>query len=128
MEETKTTSEKIHYLARQMKILAEPNRLLIINLLMKGTQCNCMLGDALQIAPNLISHHLGILREADLVSIERDPFDARWVYYSINREAFSQLHNALEEFLNQTNMSDKKQICQPDLYRLSLKNLSISIA
>ena len=49
-------------LADRLKVLAEPKRLLILHLLMEGVQCNCELGDALQMAPNLISHHLSVLR------------------------------------------------------------------
>ena len=51
-------------LADRLKILAEPKRLLILHLLMEGVQCNCELGDALQMPPNLISHHLSVLRKA----------------------------------------------------------------
>ena len=36
-------------------------------------------------APNLISHHLSVLREIGLVNAERDRVDSRWVYYSVNR-------------------------------------------
>ena len=71
----------LEILANQLKVLAEPKRLSIFNLLMEGVQCNCELGDHLQMAPNLISHHLSVLRQARLVDMERDPSDARWVYY-----------------------------------------------
>ena len=69
-------------LADRLKALAEPKRLLILHLLMEGVQCNCELGDALEMAPNLISHHLSVLRKAGLVDVERDALDARWIYYS----------------------------------------------
>ena len=49
---------------------------MIFHLLMEGVQCNCELGDGLQMAPNLISHHLRVLREAGLVDVERDIQDA----------------------------------------------------
>jgi|GEM_PF-4444409 len=38
-------------LADRLKVLAEPKRLLILHLLMEGVQCNCELGDALQMPP-----------------------------------------------------------------------------
>ena len=79
-------------LADQLKVLGEPKRLRILHMLMEGVQCNCELGDALDMAPNLISHHLRVLREAGLVDVERDPDDARWVYYSLNREALEELN------------------------------------
>lgn len=74
-------------LAKKLKVLAEINRLLIVNLLIEGVQCNCELGDYLQMAPNLISHHLSVLREEKLLNMERDFIDARWVYYSLNLAA-----------------------------------------
>jgi ArsR family transcriptional regulator, arsenate/arsenite/antimonite-responsive transcriptional repressor len=58
--------------AEQGQVLAEPNRLIIFNLLMEGVQCNCELGDTLQMAPNLISHHLSVLRQAGLADTEHD--------------------------------------------------------
>jgi ArsR family transcriptional regulator len=70
----------LKWLASQLKVLAEPKRLRILHMVMEGVQCNCELGDALDMAPNLISHHLRVLREAGLVDVERDPDDARWVY------------------------------------------------
>jgi DNA-binding transcriptional ArsR family regulator len=43
-------------LADRLKVLAEPKRLLILHMLIEGVQCNCELGDALKMPPNLISH------------------------------------------------------------------------
>ncbi len=60
-------------MAAWLKVLAEPKRLHIIHLLLEGVQCNCELGDALDVPPNLVSHHLRVLREAGLVDMERDP-------------------------------------------------------
>jgi len=34
--------------------------------------------------PNLIVHHLSLLRKAGLVDTERAPHNARWVYHSMN--------------------------------------------
>ena len=82
-------------MAQWLKALAEPNRLLIFHLLMEGVQCNCELGDGLQMAPNLISHHLRVLREAGLVDVERDLQDARWMYYSVNHQALERAQRGL---------------------------------
>jgi ArsR family transcriptional regulator, arsenate/arsenite/antimonite-responsive transcriptional repressor len=100
-------------LAEQLKVLAEPNRLLIITLLMEGVQCNCELGDALQMAPNLISHHLSVLRQAGLVDVERDTLDARWVYYSINRAALDELNAAFGVFFNPDRIQPRRMTCGP---------------
>lgn len=113
MPKTLSPPTDLKRLAEQLKVLAEPKRLLIINLLMEGIQCNCELGDVLQMAPNLISHHLSILRQAGLVEMERDSFDARWVYYSINRQALEALNQALCDFFNPERIRPRLLTCGP---------------
>lgn len=100
-------------LAERLKVLAEPKRLLIIHLLMEGVQCNCELGEALQMAPNLISHHLRVLRQAGLVDVERDALDARWLYYSINRPALDELGQAFGAFFDPARMKPRRPTCGP---------------
>lgn len=100
-------------LAELLKILAESNRLLILNLLMEGVQCNCELGSELDMAPNLISHHLRVLREAGLVDVERDPFDSRWIYYSINQKALIELNQAFGVFFNPERIQPRRLTCGP---------------
>ncbi len=100
-------------LARRLKVLAEPKRLLIIDLLMQGVQCNCELGEALDIPPNLISHHLRALREAGLVDVERDALDARWMYYSVNRQALDELNAAFGVFFDPERIQPRRLTCGP---------------
>jgi ArsR family transcriptional regulator len=100
-------------MAKWLKVLAEPNRLLIFHFLMEGVQCNCELGDGLQMAPNLISHHLRVLREAGLIDVERDAVDARWMYYSINRQALEQLNQAWGAFFDPQRIKPRRLTCGP---------------
>ena len=103
----------LNHLAKRLKVLAEPNRLLIFHQLMEGVQCNCELGDGLQMAPNLISHHLRVLREAGLVDVERDTVDARWIYYSINRKALNELNQVLGAFFDPERIKPRRLTCGP---------------
>ncbi len=100
-------------LARWLKVLSEPKRLLIFDLLMQGVQCNCELGEALGIPPNLMSHHLRALREAGLVDVERDALDARWMYYSINRQALDELNAAFGVFFDPERIQPRRLTCGP---------------
>jgi ArsR family transcriptional regulator, arsenate/arsenite/antimonite-responsive transcriptional repressor len=100
-------------LAAHMKVLAEPNRLRIIRLLMEGVQCNCVLGDKLDMPPNLISHHLHILLESGLVRAERAPGDARWFYYSINPEAFADWIRMCQFFFDPSRIQPRQAGCGP---------------
>lgn len=100
-------------LSRQLKVLAEPNRLRIVNLLMDGVQCNCELGDLLGMAPNLISHHLRVLREIGLVEVERDMIDSRWIYYSLNVQHLTELGQMFATFFDPTRIQDRRPSCGP---------------
>jgi len=103
----------LNQLARWLKVLAEPNRLLIFHQLVEGVQCNCELGNYLQMAPNLISHHLRVLREAGLIDVERDALDARWMYYSINRQALEELNQAWGAFFDPQRIKPRRLTCGP---------------
>lgn len=107
------TQPDLEQLASWLKVLAEPRRLQILNLLMEGVQCNCELGDHLDMAPNLISHHLSVLRKAGLVEVERDALDARWVYYSVRREALDALNAAFGAFFDPARIKPRRAACGP---------------
>ena len=115
-------------LADRLKILAEPKRLLILHLLMEGVQCNCELGDALQMAPNLISHHLSVLRQAGLVEIERDAVDARWIYYSINQAALNELNEMFGVFFDPDRIKPRRPTCGPQSSIVRLGDITVTTA
>jgi ArsR family transcriptional regulator, arsenate/arsenite/antimonite-responsive transcriptional repressor len=97
----------------QLKAVAEPNRLKILDLIISGVQCNCNLGDSLKMKPNLISHHISILEEAGLISLERDLVDARWVYYSINKAEMEEFNQLVNEFFNLNRVKPRIIQCGP---------------
>ncbi|HSJ50388.1 MAG TPA: metalloregulator ArsR/SmtB family transcription factor [Actinomycetota bacterium] len=47
--------------------LGDPARLAVLRELQSGTTCVCQLAPSLGMAPNLLSYHLRVLREAGLV-------------------------------------------------------------
>ncbi len=100
-------------LADQLKVLSDPTRLAVLDLLMHGVQCNCELSQELQLAPNLISHHLGVLAQSGLVDTERDASDARWVYYSVSEKALDNLRMALAAFCDPTRIKPRRPNCGP---------------
>jgi ArsR family transcriptional regulator len=113
MDELVFSNEKLVDFGRWLKVICEPNRLLLLEKIIEGVQCNCELGDALQMAPNLISHHLSILREAGLIETERDPGDARWVYYSINPKAMEELRSLFGDFFDTSRIQPRRITCGP---------------
>lgn len=113
MDKVVFAKEQLTDLARWLKVICEPNRLLLLEKIIEGVQCNCELGEALQMAPNLISHHLGILRDAGLVDVERDPNDARWIYYSVNPDAMETLKQTFNAFFDQDRIQPRRLMCGP---------------
>ncbi len=104
---------EIRGLADTLKVLSDPNRLRIFDLLMQGVQCNCEIGSNLDLPMNLISHHLKVLRAAGLVDGERDRMDARWVYYSVNQRALADLRRQLNAFLDPQRIEPRSPACGP---------------
>lgn len=100
-------------LAGLLKVLSDPTRLKIFDTLTQGVQCNCHLGERLGLPMNLISHHLKVLREAGLVRSERDPLDARWVYYSVDEDALEALRSELMAFLDPARIQPRLPTCGP---------------
>ncbi len=115
-----TKFDQLQTLAAWLKVLAETHRLQIFDLLMQGVQCNCELGEQLQLAPNLISHHLSVLRQAGLVDMERDQVDGRWVYYSVNQAALQALNATFGAFFDPARMQPRQPACGPQSTRLTL--------
>ena len=108
-----TPPTNMQRLAERLKVLAEPKRLLILNLLMEGVHCNCELGEFLDMTPSLISHHIRALREAGLVEMERDVIDGRWIYYSVNENALQELNDAFGAFFSPGRIQPRRPTCGP---------------
>lgn len=75
------------------KVLADPTRLRILNLLARNTEpvCVCDIVDQFDLGQPTISHHLKILRDSCFVKTERH---ANFIYYSINHECVPALPDA----------------------------------
>jgi ArsR family transcriptional regulator, arsenate/arsenite/antimonite-responsive transcriptional repressor len=104
---------EIEKIALCLKALGDPKRIQLLTLIQSGTQCNCEFASSLDLQPNLISHHLRILKEAGLVNIERDPLDSRWIYYTINLTIYKELRDYLAGFLDPTCVQSRRSTCGP---------------
>jgi ArsR family transcriptional regulator len=97
-----------------LKALADPNRLRIFDLLMQGDSCNCELNEKLDLPPNLLSHHLRVLREAGLILNRRDAVDGRWIYYNVNRKTVARWRAWLNEFFDPARIQERAVLCGPE--------------
>ena len=113
MIETTSPPVDLERLTVWLKVLAEPKRLTIFHRIMEGSQCNCILGSDLDIPPNLVSYHLRAMQQAGLLDVQRDPNDARWVYYSVNPETLDELNRAWDSFFDPKQIKPRRNICGP---------------
>jgi ArsR family transcriptional regulator len=86
--------------AALFKAIGDPHRLSILATLARvdGEVCVCDFTDGLPLNQPTVSHHLRILREAELVSCERR---GTWVYYRLAAAAYERLGDALASVFRQ---------------------------
>lgn len=106
------SSESLISMAQTLKILADPTRLRLFEVLLGGVYCNCELGRLTGLSNNLISHHLRVLTEAGLVHSRRDAEDARWIYFTVDRERTEELLDELGSFLR-PHLLPREPDCSP---------------
>jgi ArsR family transcriptional regulator len=64
--------------ASLLKVLADETRLAVVELLLTGPQHVGAMIASLQVEPSLLSHHLKVLREAGLVTAQREGKQMRY--------------------------------------------------
>ncbi len=80
--------------ARLFKVLADVNRLKIIELLIKGETCGCTLIDNLPISQPTLSYHLKMISEAGLADSKRE---GNWIKYYINKDKLTEIKLFIEK-------------------------------
>ena len=64
------------------KAFCDENRIRILQQLLNGEKCACVLLDNLQITQQTLSHHMKILCDANIVTSHKE---GKWTHYSISR-------------------------------------------
>ena len=84
------SDEEAESTASLFKVLADPARVKIVNLLASrgGAVCACEFEPALGLSQPTVSHHLRRLTDAGLLEREQR---GKWAFFSINPEAAGQL-------------------------------------
>ena len=100
-------------LTSRLRMLADPTRMRIFLFLRQGEACVCELASSLDLAENLVSHHLGVLRRAGLVSDRRDASDARWVYYTLDASELGRLREELGALFDPRTLGMRAPSCGP---------------
>jgi ArsR family transcriptional regulator len=92
MTSTNLDSTAIEKRATLFSALGDPIRLQILDQLAPGQQCVCEMQEAIDIASNLLSYHLRVLKDAGLVEAARR---GRWIDYQLSEQAAQLVQGSL---------------------------------
>ena len=79
-----------------LKVISEENRLLILCLLKKRETCVCEIWQYLNLPQNLVSHHLKVLKDFDLIKSRRE---STKIIYSLNLKKTKKFISLLSHFI-----------------------------
>lgn len=79
-----------------LKIISEKNRLKILCILRDGEKCVCEIWQFLNLPQNLVSHHLKVLKNFDLISSKKEGLK---VFYKLNQKTLVKHTELLNKFL-----------------------------
>jgi len=97
--ERRLTASQASRLADDLRLLGDPVRLQILDLLASrpGEVCVCDLVASLPVRQPTISHHLGLLRRAGLITVRRRGL---WAHYTVVRPALDERRRRVQQYLN----------------------------
>lgn len=90
--------------AKLFKVLSDPNRLMIVDMLSCGELCACVILEKFQITQPTLSHHMKSLCDCGLVNGRKD---GKWTHYSLNHEVVQ----SVREFLQEITTTKENCIC-----------------
>lgn len=94
----KNKSEKnIKQTTEFLKIISEENRLKVLCILRDGEKCVCEIWQFLNLPQNLVSHHLKVLKDFDLILSRKDGLK---IFYKLNKKILAKHAKLLNKFLN----------------------------
>ena len=96
--------EKYKVYAKYFKVLSDPNRLMIVDMLSCGELCACVILEKFQITQPTLSHHMKTLCDCNLVNGRKD---GKWMYYSLNNQTI----HCFKEFLEEVTSTKENCIC-----------------
>lgn len=88
-------------LSQTLQALSEPNRRRVIDLLKKKEMAVSEIGKNLEITMPTLSHHLDVLKRADLISNRRD---GQQIFYSLNLSVLEEVTEKIIKFLSPGNL------------------------
>lgn len=86
------------------KALSDPTRREILNLLKVRTLSAGEICEHFNITGATVSHHLTILKNADLINDKRE---GKYIYYELNLSVFEEILNWFSSFLDKESTNEK---------------------
>ena len=86
--------EKYKEYAQFFKVLSDPNRLMIIDMLSCGELCACVILEKFNITQPTLSHHMRSLCDSGLVVGRKE---GKWMHYSLSEKAVQTCKSILSE-------------------------------
>ena len=86
--------EKYKKHAQFFKVLSDPNRLMIIEMLSCGELCACVILEKFRIKQPTLSHHMKSLCDSGLVTGRKE---GKWMYYSLSEKTVQTYKSVLTE-------------------------------
>ena len=83
--------------AKKLKVISDPKRLRIIDILSCDQLCACEILEKFDISQPTLSHDMRKLEEAGLVTSERD---GKNTYYSLDKASLDEIENSLNLIFN----------------------------
>jgi ArsR family transcriptional regulator, arsenate/arsenite/antimonite-responsive transcriptional repressor len=101
----KARGEKMSNQNNAFKALSDPSRRKILQLLKEKDLTAGEIADSFNISKPSISHHLNLLKQANLVMDERH---GQNIYYSLNTTVFQELLGFFLNFINKEEVEDNE--------------------
>lgn len=90
----KIDSDRLNVAAGMLKAIAHPMRIAIIDLLNKETRLSVkVIHETLNLEQAVASHHLGILRDKNVLNAERE---GKNIFYSLRHERLTQILECID--------------------------------
>ena len=98
--------------AKILKVISEPKRLKIVDMLSCGELCACKILEEFHITQPTLSHDMKLLVDAGIVNDRRE---GKNIYYSLNKETIANLQETLANiFTSNTDCICHKTDCNCD--------------
>jgi len=87
-------NDKYQEYAKFCKVLSDPNRLMIVDMLSCGELCACVILEKFNITQPTLSHHMKSLCDSGLIVGRKE---GKWMHYSLNDKKVQNVMGFLHE-------------------------------